>query len=845
MTESTDLAIGYSDGDVDTNNTVNPTLNALIEQRYSRRDTLRSGASAAAVAVFGGGVLAACDSGGDDMDPFPNLASVGSSGSGRSGQVVTLTASATDNGAITSAWVQTSGPAVTLIGANAANASFIAPSVSASTGLTFQYTATDSAGQSTQGSTTVTVTPAAMGFTSVAKNKNDVVTVPAGYTVTVMTRLGDPIASGVAAYKNDGTDTNFAQRIGDHGDALYWYGLNASGARDDNSSVRGLMVQNHENLNVQYLHINGPTSTGGARPEAEALKEMEAHGVSVTEYVEGANRAWTYVQNSTFNRRITPNTPVVFNGPVKGSPWLVTPFSTDGTAGRGTINNCANGHTLWGTNITCEENWAGYFRRSGDDAQRSARELTSLRRYGVTSGSGNYSWSTVVPADPANTSFRRWDARAGAGGTAATDYRNEPNQLGWVVEFDPYDKAAAPRKRTALGRFGHEGAWYGKFIDGKKLAVYLGDDAINEYFYKFVTAQSWTPADAQRADRLAVGDKYLDTGTLYVAKFNANGTGTWIPLVWSSSFPNRPADALGPEYVFADQNDILVNTRLAGDAVGATPMDRPEWTATNNVTGEIYLTLTNNGNRRTPAESPDVAPAFDNPTGSTTRVTDAANPRVYADAPSSSRGNRNGHIVRLRETGDDPAALTFAWDIYLFGADSADSNSDVNISGLTAANDFSSPDGLWFSRPTNAGGLVKPLLWIQTDDSAFTDRTNNQMLLAMPGTVGDGAVVTITNLDNTGAAATQATRRGALATDATLKRFLVGPVGCEITGVDTTPDGRTLFVGIQHPGEVSGDTVPSPLPSNWPASQAGAAPTSRPRSAIVAITKNDGGVVGL
>ena len=829
MTASTDLAIGYSDGDVDTNNTANPTLNALIEQRYSRRDALRSGASAAAVAVFGGGVLAACDSANAGADPYPNLISVGSSGSANSGQVVTLTSNATDNGPITSAWVQTGGPAVTLIGASSPNASFIAPSVASTATLSFQYSATDSAGQTTQGTTTATISPAALGFTSLSKNKNDVVTVPAGYTVTVMTRLGDPIASGVAAYKNDGTDTNFAQRIGDHGDALYWYGLSAAGARDDNNSVRGLMVQNHENLNVQYLHPAGPTNTL-PRPEAEAIKEIEAHGVSVTEYVEGASRAWTYVQNSTFNRRITPNTPVVFNGPVKGTHWLFTAFSNDGTAGRGTINNCANGHTLWGTNITCEENWAGYFARpSADNAARTPRELVALRRYGVTSTNGNYGWASVVPADASNTIFKRWDARA-TGASATADFRNEPNQLGWCVEFDPYDKAAAPRKRTALGRLGHEGAWPGKLTPGKKVAVYLGDDSRGEYFYKFVSSANWDAADAQNANRLSIGDKYLDAGTLYVAKFAANGTGSWVPLTFGT-VPNRPAQGSDIEYAFESQADILVNTRLAGDAVGATKMDRPEWTSTNPATGEIYLTLTNNNAGTRPI------------TG-----TDAANPRHYNDptGPSNTAqfGNPNGHILRLRETGDDPASLTFAWDIYLFGADSADSNSDVNISGLTAANDFSSPDGLWFSRPTNAAGLVKPLLWIQTDDGAFTDRTNNQMLVAIPGTVGDGAAVTITNRGTGGATATQATRRGALATDATLKRFLIGPVECEITGVDSTPDGRTLFVGIQHPGENGTPASPS---SAWPANQAtGSAPAgTRPRSAIVAITKNDGGVVGL
>jgi secreted PhoX family phosphatase len=830
MTDSTELAFGYTDGDVDTNNTANPTLNALIEKRYSRRDTLRSGASAAAVAVFGGGVLAACDSANADADPFPNLISVGSSGASNSGRVVTLTGNATDNGPLTHSWVQVAGPTVTLTGATTANASFIAPSVATTTPLTFTYNAIDSAGQTTQGPVDVTVSPAEMGFTSIAKNRNDVVTVPAGYTVTVVTRLGDPIAAGVSAYANNGTDTNFANRIGDHGDALYWYGLSASGARDDNSSTRGLMVQNHENLSVQYLHPAGPTSVGGVRPEAEAIKEIEAHGVSVVEYVEGANRAWSYVQGSTFNRRITPNTPVVFNGPVRGTDWLRTAYSNDGTTGRGTINNCANGHTLWGTNLTCEENWAGYFARpSTDNAARTPREQVALRRYGVTSTAGNYAWASVVAADPSNTLFKRWDARA-TGASATADYRNEPNQFGWCVEFDPYDKTQAPRKRTALGRMGHEGACFGKLTPGKKVSAYLGDDARGEYFYKFVSSANWDAADAQNANRLAIGDKYLDAGTLYVAKFAADGTGSWLPLVFGQ-VPKRPAQGSDVEYTFADQADILVNTRLAGDAVGATKMDRPEWTATNNVTGEIYLTLTNNNATLRPLAG-----------------TDAANPRHYNDprgaANTAQFGNPNGHILRLRETGDDPAALTFAWDIYLFGADSADSNSDVNISGLTANNDFSSPDGLWFSRRQNAGGLVKPLLWIQTDDGAFTDRTNNQMLVAMPGTTGDGATVTITNRGNGGATATQATRRGALPTDSTLKRFLVGPVGCEITGVDSTPDGRALFVGIQHPGEEGTATAPD---SSWPATQAtGTAPAgTRPRSAVVVITKNDGGIVGL
>jgi secreted PhoX family phosphatase len=822
MNDLTPNAFGYTDGDVDTNHSGNVTLNELAAQRLSRRQTLRGG-SAIVAATLGTAVLSACDSSADGYNP-PVVSGPSTSVTTSSGRTVTLTGTPDANG--NQSWVQVSGPVVTLNGATSANASFLAPSVATATQFVFRYTTAN--GNATKGAdTVVTVNPAQLSFAAVAKNRLDVVSVPTGYKVQVINRLGDPIASGVPVYKNDGTDTNFAQRIGDHGDALYWYGLGSSGARDDTSSTRGLIVQNHENITQQYLHPAGATSVGGVRPEAEAQKEMECHGVSVTEVTEGANRAWSTVQGSTFNRRITPATPMRFNGPVRGSDLIKTPFSTAGTDGRGTINNCANGVTPWGTNLTCEENWAGYFRRSGDNALRTAKEVTALSRYGVTSSTGSYGWSTVVPAEAANTLFRRWDARATAGGSATTDFRNEPNQFGWVVEIDPYSPTSTPRKRTALGRLGHEGAWPGLFVAGRKPAWYMGDDSRREYMYKFVSATAWTAADATATDRLATGDKYLDAGTLYVAKFNADGTGTWLPLV----FGQNGITAANATYPFADQADVLVHPRLAADVVGATPMDRPEWTAVNPANGHVYLTLTNN-----------------NAAGRPLNGTDAANPRHYNDpfgpTNTASFGNPNGHIIRLRENGDSTEATSFTWDIYLFGAGADLDAANVNVSGLTADQDFSSPDGLWFSRPTNAAGQVKPLLWIQTDDGAYTDVTNCMMLAALPGTVGDGGARTITNTGTGGATATQATRVGAAPTAATLKRFLVGPTDCEITGVDSTPDGRTLFVGIQHPGD--GGTFAAPS-GHWPDSQAtGTAGASvRPRSAVVVITKDDGGVVAL
>lgn len=813
---------GYSDGELDTNVSANPTFESVVAQRYSRRNLLRGGMGAATAAIFGL-PLAAC---GNDDGGAPIEAAPGQSITASTGKNVTLTGnSGSLQGVTTSAWTQTAGPAVTLTGADTARASFIAPAVAANTPLTFRYTATGN-GRATSGETTVTVEPAKLDFAAVAKNLNDIVTVPPGYTVTVLFRLGDPLLSNVPAYANNGSDTNFAGRAGDHHDGMAFFGLAAAGAaRDDASTTRGLLVLNHENITQRYLHPNGPTNVGGARPEAEAIKEIEAHGVSVVEVARGAN-AWTYVQASTLNRRITPNTPMAFTGPAAGVAAMRTLFSPTGVQGRGTVNNCAAGPSYWGTYLTCEENWAGYFRRSPtDNTARTAKEITALSRYGVAQGAGGaYGWATVTPADPSNTLFAKWNASAVAA-DATGDFRNEPNQFGWVVEIDPYNPASTPRKRTALGRMGHENCQPSIFRAGVRPAFYMGDDARNEYFYKFVSNTPWSDADATATDRLAVGDKYLNAGTLYVARFDANGTGVWLPLV----FGQGPLTGANAVYPFESQADVLINTRLAADAMGATKMDRPEWVALNWASGEVYLTLTNT-----------------NATSRPLTATDAANPRFYNDpkGATAQRGNPNGHIIRIRETGDTSEATSFTWDIYMFGAGSDLDAQNINLSGLDATNDFSSPDGLWFSRPSNPAGRVNPLLWIQTDDGAYTDVTNCMMLAALPGRVGDGGARTITNSDG-GATRTQTTVVGKAATAATLKRFLVGPKECEITGIDTTPDGRALFVNIQHPGEDTTTGFPNTFPSNWPASQTDPSAASRPRSATVVITKDDGGVIGL
>ena len=829
--------IRYSDGDTDTNRSDTLSIHDLIDARYSRRGALKSGLTATTAAVALPGFMLAGCTGEEAQNLATALTTTAADVSTSAGRVVSMTGTVAGGSATSVNWTQVGGPPVTLTGADTATASFIAPAVASATPLQFAFSATAPGGRQSV-TNTVNVGLPQLGFAAVPKSLADVVTVPAGYTAQVLYRLGDPINAATPDYVADGTDTNFGARAGDHHDGMYYFGLSATAVTttipptavtpDPTNSTRGVLCINHENITEAYLHPNGPTLVGGARPAAEAIKEVECHGVSVIEVTRaGTSGAWSYSRTSSLNRRITPHTVMDINGPVRGSALVRTAFSPDGTRGRGTVNNCANGFTPWGTYLTCEENWAGYFRRRSttDNPLRTAKEITGLARYSVGGGplgGGANSWFSVVPSDPANTVWLRWTAEV-SGASAAADFRNEANQFGYAVEIDPYDPASTPRKRTATGRMGKEGAWPGRFVAGVRPAWYQGDDAQNEYCFKFVSSQPWVPADATAANRMATGDKYLDTGTLYVARFNADGTGQWLPLV----FGTGPLTGANATYAFADQADVLVHPRLAGDALGATRMDRPEWTAVNPKNGEMYLTLTNNSSRN-----------------GITNPVDPANPRVYVDPPSATRGNRNGHIIRLKETGDTTEATTFTWDIWVFAAGSDLDPTNINMSGLTADNDMSSPDGLWFSRSQNAGGVGDPLVWVQTDDGAFTDVTNCMMLVGQVGQVGDGGTRVVTSTTSTGAAVTTTTRIGA-APGTRLRRFLVGPKGSEITGIDSTPDGRTVFVNIQHPGETNAAIPPSPLPSNWPASQTGPAPTARPRSATIVITKNDGGVVGV
>jgi secreted PhoX family phosphatase len=695
---------------------------------------------------------------------------------------------------------------------------------------------------------------AALSFTAVGKSIADQVQVPAGYTVRVLHATGDPLVSSVAPYSNTGAETDdWANRIGDHHDGMDLFYVGSGGRYSGAATARAVLAVNHESsADAHFFHPNGQTSNGvsgkkysqfgewdlGSRPELEARKEFLHHGVSIVEVtLDGTGKPTGYQVDAPLNRRITTVTEVDVRGPIAHlsdiRAFMVTKFDPTGATARGTINNCGHGKTPWGTYLACEENWAVYFQIPKDGVAPGATDKLTLSRarYGVarvplaptaTAGSGQ-GWHTVVSSDSnLQSQYDRWNISA-SGASASQDYRNEPNTFGYNLEIDPLDRNSRPAKRVAMGRFAHEAAVFSIPMAGKPLACYMGCDSRNEYIYKFVSAAVWDPADIGAGMR--AGDKYLDEGKLYAAKFNSDGSGQWIELsITNPLIKNYTA------YTFSNQADVFVNARHAADAVGATKMDRPEWGAVNPVNGDVYITLTNNNSsNRTP-----------------TKV-DAANPRAYADADGrKGSGNPNGHIIRFAESARASDALSFKWDIFLFGSEE-DAGDAINLSQLKDSNSFSSPDGLWFSPSTG-------ICWIQTDDGAFTDETNCMLLAAIPGSVGDGGQITVQNsmvVSGATVTGTQDTFMSALLGEGRLRRFLVAPKGAEVTGITETADGKTMFVNIQHPGEnttaaqLTAGTPESTWPSNGGGIGSAYGPGNRPRSATLIITRNDGGKIGL
>jgi secreted PhoX family phosphatase len=579
-----------------------------------------------------------------------------------------------------------------------------------------------------------------LGFAAIPPSTADRVVVPPGYRAQVLYRWGDPVgaAAGSPEFKPDAANTAAEQALqaGMHHDAIEYFPL----PRESRDAGHGLLAMNHEYTDDGLLNPDGQKTWNAEK----VRKSQAAHGVSVVE-VERTGAQWRVVRPSQYARRITANTPMRIAGPVAGTAYVRTNADPAGTTALGTFNNCAGGRTPWGTYLTCEENFNGYFG--------GAPTITAaMARYGIRRDGWGYRW-------------HHYDARF--------DVSREPNELnrfGWVVEIDPYDPVSTPVKRTALGRFKHEGAMLTLAADGR-VVVYSGDDEHFEYLYKFVSRGRYNAAD-RGANR-----DLLDHGTLYVARFAADGTGEWRAL--------RHGDhGLTSADGFESQADVLVRARVAADARGATKMDRPEWIAVHPRTKEVYCSLSNNALRGGAGQAP----------------ADPANPRA---------NNIFGHIIRWREAGNDPAATRFAWDIFVQAGDPA--HPDPARRGTVTGDGFGSPDGLRFDE--------RGVLWIETDASASVlnkgdyARLGNNQLLAANVATGE------------------------------IRRFLVGPVNCELTGIAFTPDARTLFVNIQHPGETPAERSDPANPrqwSNWPDFD----PGGRPRSATVAITKEDGGVVG-
>jgi len=574
-----------------------------------------------------------------------------------------------------------------------------------------------------------------LGFKGVPVSIADTVSVPEGYVATPMFMWGEPVGlpGNMPAFRPDASNSGAEQeaQLGMHHDGMHYFPLDGS--------RRGLLVINHEYSDDGLLHTDGMRTWTADK----VRKSIAAHGVAVIEIEQRGGR-WQMVQPSRFARRITAATPMALTGPAAGHPMMRTAADPTGARVLGTLNNCAHGVTPWGTYLTCEENWAFYF--SGPEKPDAHQARWGLRKDGR-----RYRWEEYE---------ERFDA---------VKHPNEFNRFGWVVEIDPMDPTMTPIKRTALGRAAREGATVALTRD-RRAVVYMGEDAQFEYIYKFVSR------DAVKPGGFAANRSLLDHGTLYVARFDADGSGRWLPLVAGTG-------DLTPERGFADQGEVLIKSRQASDLLGGTKMDRPEWITIDPHTAEVYCTLTNN-TRRGARGHPGV---------------DAVNPRA---------NNTMGNIIRWKEDGDFDA-LRFQWNHFVLAGDPASSRAEAR--GNVQGDAYGSPDGLWFDD--------RGVLWIQTDAHATNmykgeyERLGSNMMLAADPRSGE------------------------------TRRFLVGPPNCEVTGVITTPDMRTMFINIQHPGESPSDRSDPDNPSrysNWPGGQAGA----RPRSSTVVIQRLDGGIIG-
>ncbi len=505
-------------------------------------------------------------------------------------------------------------------------------------------------------------------FTPIAMQTDFDVHVPAGYSWNVVAKWGDALFSDADGYDvTEGGPVAKSDRV---------FGENTDGMELFSFRDHQIIAINHEYVNSK---INLPAAQEGKSGSADdVLKLQQLQGVTVMEIREGAS-GWEVVKDSPFNRRIHQNTPMQIVGPAAGHPLLQTAADPTGTMSLGTMNNCGSGRTPWGTFLTCEENFNGYFGSTKEDAAYDEKVAGGYKRYGISAKGAGYD-------------YHKFDGRFD---TSVNP--NEPHRVGWIVEIDPTKPDSVPVKHTGLGRIKHENAALVVAADGR-VVVYLGDDERGEFLYRFVSNGIYTPGGSTEG--------LLDDGVLSVAKFTEDGKGEWV--------------ALTPEATGMDLAEILIFTRTAASKVGATTMDRPEWVAVNPVAIEAYCCLTNNSRRGT---MDDAGKARTN-AGGDVMAPNAVNPREK---------NNYGQIVRWRPHADDHASATFDWDLYVMAGNPV-VHAGTPYAGspnVTQGNMFNSPDGMVI----DSTGII----WIQTDgedsnEDDYAGMGNNQMLAGDPVT---------------------------------------------------------------------------------------------------------------
>jgi len=569
-------------------------------------------------------------------------------------------------------------------------------------------------------------------FEEVPKNNDINHRITAGYNVQRVLSWGDALVDSISPFDPKTLDASAQQkRFGYNNDYIAYMPL----SEGEKASQHGLLCVNHEYTN-SYLMFDGLTAKNRIEKitDEQVRVMQESLGCSVVEVKQDTKGEWQTITDSSYNRRITATTPIAISGPAKGHKRMQTTADPEGREILGTFANCAGGTTPWGTVLTAEENVNYHFR----GLHERHPEYDNYKRMGIPEGPVYNAWSKVDT---------RFDIN---------QHINEANRFGWVVEYDPYDPSKKPVKRTALGRFKHECANTTIAPDGR-VVVYSGDDERFEYVYRFVTKNAYDPSNRDANWGL------LDEGTLSVARFDDDGSITWLPLVFGEN-------GLDANNGFHSQADVMIDARKAGDIVGATPMDRPEDVEVNPHTKELFIALTNNSKR-------------------TSDQRDAANPRAK---------NVYGHILKLAAPDGNHAADTFTWEIFMKGGNPANAGDDSYYDKKPSKHG-------WLANPDNVAFDKSGNIWICTDgQSKSIDKNDGVYVIAHEGKYAGVP-----------------------------RSFMTVPLGAEVTGPAFTPDGSTLFLSVQHPGEARSDSTFSNPSTRWPDFRE----DMPPRPSVIAVTK--------